>query len=466
LRAVPVLADVGNVQAALPAADRVLTPVTDAAPLAVATTAGYGVIESQAGEGAHHRLAGSLAAALGFGHHLALSLAFDGRYDRHPAGDTSAVGTPQLTLVGGVDVGSGLRLGANLGLRVAGRTAPSLDVNAAALTAQGLASWALRRGVSVAAMAGFRLDQTASAAPNLMALSNADRLSLGLSAFDAVPFGVAVFQRLRRHVLFGEFSGEWLVGKGAPAALRSPLRAAVGGRLHVSESFSGELLLELGLSRRPSYTTIEALIPVEPRFGVSLGVRYAPGPAPAAASVTSPAPPKGPAPVVAARNTRLRGFVFDPDGVRVEGVRVTIDVAGVGQQVESGPDGEYLFETLPLGRAIVTLEGPGLVTTRQELELTQSDMLLPLQAARQEPRAQLRGLVRSFAGVPLAAVVRVPDVGQTVVADKAGRFMLELRAGDYEVQIECAGYLTQRRKISVQDNGVTLLNVELHEAPH
>jgi uncharacterized membrane protein len=43
--------------------------------------------------------------------------------------------------------------------------------------------------------------------------------------------------------------------------------------------------------------------------------------------------------------------------------------------------------------------------------------------------------------------------------------MLELQAGEYEVEIECAGYLTQHRKISVQDNGVTLLNVELHEVP-
>jgi hypothetical protein len=74
--------------------------------------------------------------------------------------------------------------------------------------------------------------------------------------------------------------------------------------------------------------------------------------------------------------------------------------------------------------------------------------------------------VRSFEGTALAASVRVLPAGSGVNADKDGRFVVELRPGDYEVEIECSGYLTQRRKVTVQDNGVTLLNVELHVAEH
>ena len=451
-------AEVGTGRLALPAADRVLVPVTDAAPLAAAATAGYGLTESQAMEGAHHRVLGSVSAALGIGHNLAASLAIDGRYDRHPGGDSNAVGTPQLGVVGGIDLGSGLSAGASLSLLIPGENAPSLRFDSPALTAQALLAWTHARGFTAAGMAGFRLDETRHAGPDASRLSAADRLSLGLSQFNALPCGVALFQALGRHELLAEFSAEWLLGKGAPDAAHSPMRAALGGRLGFAAGFSGELLLELGLSRRPAYTVFETLIPVEPRFAVMLGLRYVP-------VASKPEPPPPPAPVAAPQTTRLSGFVFDPDGARLSDIHVAIRVGDVELSVVSGVDGEYSFQELPRGHAHIVLDGPGVVATSQELELTQPDMLLPLQAARAEPSAQLRGLVRSFTGAALPAVIRVLGVGQTVTADKDGRFMLELHAGDYEVEIECAGYLTQRRKISVQDNGVTLLNVELHEAP-
>jgi hypothetical protein len=460
LRAGSARADVGTGRAALPAADRVLVPVTTAPPLAVAASAGYGVTESLAGEGAHHRAVGSLAAGVGFSSHLALSLAFDGRYDRHPEGDSGAVGTPQLNLVGGVDAGSGLRLGAGLQLVLPGRGAPSLDFSASALSMTALAAWTATHGLTVAGMFGYRLDETAQAAPALERLSRADRLALGLSAFDALPFGVAVFQSFGQLDVLGELSGEWLVGKGAPAALRSPLRAALGGRMRLLPSLTGEIMLELSLSRRPSYVIIEALVPVEPRVSVGIGLRYVPDFAPRIAASPSTSTSTSTPPL----RTRLAGPIVDPDGARLPGVRVSIRVAGETRTTLSNAAGEYAFDDLPPGMARVTLDGAGVVATSQELELARATMLLPLQAARAEASAQLRGLVRSFAGAPLTAVVRVAAAGRTVTADKDGRFMLELRTGEYEVEIECAGYLTQRRKIIVQDNGVTLLNVELHEA--
>jgi hypothetical protein len=430
--------------------------VTTAPPLAVAASAGYGVTESLAGEGAHHRGVGSLAAGVGFSSHLALSLAFDGRYDRHPGGDTGAVGTPQLSLVGGLEAGSGLRVGAGLQLLLPGRSAPSLDFSASALSATALAAWTTTHGPTVAGMFGFRLDETAHAAPPLERLSSGDRLALGLSAFNALPFGVAVFQSLGQLDVMGELSGEWLVGKGAPAALRSPLRAALGGRTRLLPSLTGEIMLELSLSRRPSYVHIEALFPVEPRVTVGIGLRYVPDFA--SGVVASPSTSTPPL------RTRLAGPILDPDGARLPGVRVSIRVAGELRTTVSDGSGEYAFDDLPRGLALVTIDGAGVVATSQELALARPDMLLPLQAARAEASAQLRGLVRSFAGAPLPAVVRVAAAGRTVTADKDGRFMLELRTGEYEVEIECAGYLTQRRKIIVQDNGVTLLNVELHAA--
>jgi hypothetical protein len=451
-------ADVGTGRAALPAADRVWMPVTEAAPISVAASGGYGVTESQEGEGAHHRVEGSLAAAAGLTPNIAVSLAFDGHYDMHPGGDTSAVGTPQLGVVAGMHATESIRVGAALQLQVPGRTAPSLDFRALALSLSGLAAWNAGRDFTLAGKLGFRFDQTKNAAPDVSRLSYADRLALGLSDFNAVPFGVAAFQRIAAFELLGELSGEALVGAHAPDLLHSPLRAALGGRWPVASSVVGELLLELSLSQRSQYSRVEPLIPAEPRFSVGLGVRYTP-------DFRKPAPAPPPPVVAPPAMTRLHGDVSDPDGLRLGSIHVTVRVAGREYSVSTSDDGGFDLDDLPRGRAQVAIDGPGLVPATQQVELDRAEVVLPLQAARAAVSSQLRGLVRSFAGSALPAQVRVlPDAG-VVTADKDGRFMLELQAGEYEVEIECAGYLTQHRKISVQDNGVTLLNVELHEVP-
>jgi hypothetical protein len=450
-------ADVGAGRAAVPAADRVWTPVTDAPPLSVAASAGYGVTESQAGEGAHHRVEGTLAAAVGLTPNIAASLGFEGRYDIHPDGDSGAVGTPQLGLVGGVHAADSVRIGAALQLVVPGRSAPSLDFSALALSMCGLAAWDAGQHFTLAGLLGFRFDKSANAAADAERLSNADRLALGLSDFNAVPFGLAAFQRVASIELLAELSGEVLVGADAPDVLHSPLRAALGGRMPILPTLMAELLLELSLSQRSEYARIAPLIPQEPRFTIGLGLRYAPD--------FGAAKPPPPAPVVAPERTRLSGEISDPDGVRLAGVRVTVRVAGREYSVSSEDDGSFVLEDLPRGTAQIGIEGAGLLPSTQPVALDRREVVLPLQVARAAVSAQLRGLVRSFTGAALPARVRVlPDAG-AVTADKDGRFMLELQAGEYEVEIECAGYLTQHRKISVQDNGVTLLNVELHEVP-
>ncbi|HEY2733023.1 MAG TPA: carboxypeptidase-like regulatory domain-containing protein, partial [Polyangiales bacterium] len=398
------------------------------------------------------------AAAAGVTPNIALSLSFDGRYDRHPGGDSSAVGTPQLGLVAGARASDRIRIGAALQLSLFGRSAPSIDFQAPALSALGLFAWDASRSTSLAAMFGFKVDDSAHAAPDVARLSPADRLSLGLSDFNALPFGVAAIQRIGLNEVAAELSGEILVGAHAPPLQRSPLRASLVGRVPLTTGLSGELALTLGLSQRPSYVRVEPLIPEEPRFTIRLGLRFAPRfDAPPAA----PPPP----PMAAALTTDLRGAVSDFEGLPLAGVHVSLSVAGRTYQTTSADDGSFSFDALPRGSAKIETEAAGLEPNSGVLALDGPTQALSLQLAHVAVSAQLRGLIRSFAGTPLAATVHVLPAGSTVDADKDGRFMLELGAGEYEVEIECAGYLTQHRKISVQDNGVTLLNVDLHEAP-
>ena len=90
---------------------------------------------------------------------------------------------------------------------------------------------------------------------------------------------------------------------------------------------------------------------------------------------------------------------------------------------------------------------------------------------KRPPRGQLRGLVRSLKGAAVSAEVRVepdgppqgaPPAGEIAPLRTAGgRFELDIPPGHYRVTISAHGYATQKRQVEVEENGVTLLNVDL-----
>jgi hypothetical protein len=419
-----------------------------------AASGGYGVTESQVHEGAHHRIEGVLAAAVAPLPELGVSLALDGRYDRHPGGDDGAVGVPRLTVLGTHPLSERLRLGAALSLALACGDAPSLDFSAPVLSALALASLQVRRGPLLSAQLGVRFDGSAAAAPDhLERLSPADRMALGLSDFDAIPIGISALTHVGEVQLAGELSGELLVGKGAPKLIDSPLRASAIGRMPLARGVLGELRMSLSLSDRPKYNRITPLIPLEPRFTIALGLRFAPAPAPAIAA------PKSVMPIV----SELRGVVVDDTGSALPAIDMTVQVGSRTYTSRTAADGSFVFAGLPREHARLQSHGEGYTDASLETQLDRALVEVTVHMTRSEA-AQLRGLVRSFAGTPLPAQVSVLPAGASVSADKDGRFVLDLAPGVYQVEIACDGYLTQRRKVTVQDNGVTVLNVELREA--
>ena len=46
-----------------------------------------------------------------------------------------------------------------------------------------------------------------------------------------------------------------------------------------------------------------------------------------------------------------------------------------------------------------------------------------------------------------------------------GRFEVDVTPGMHEVRISARGYMTQVRRVQVEENGVTLLNIDLKRAP-
>ena len=72
--------------------------------------------------------------------------------------------------------------------------------------------------------------------------------------------------------------------------------------------------------------------------------------------------------------------------------------------------------------------------------------------------------MRSFRGSTVDADVSVDGDATTLRADQ-GRFEVDVTPGEHEVRISAHGYTTQVRRIKVEDNGVTLLNIDLRKAP-
>jgi hypothetical protein len=76
-------------------------------------------------------------------------------------------------------------------------------------------------------------------------------------------------------------------------------------------------------------------------------------------------------------------------------------------------------------------------------------------------KAQVRGHIRSFSGQPLRATITLKPGGLKASTDAQGYFMLEVAPGRYSVRLRSFGYVSQTRQILVEENGVTVLNVEL-----
>lgn len=402
----------GGGRDALPSVVRVGVAGSAEPGLSVAATGGWALTEAQEGEdGSHHRAAGTLAAGFTPLHWLSFALRLDGRYDTHPGGDDGWLGAPTLSARAGTATGA-LHVGAEVALTVPGEDFPSLAFDAPVVDLKALA--AVDVGPATIAMhAGYRLDQSANAIEEPQRLAAGDRLVIGLSDFDALLLGLGVAYGLGDATLLGELTWDVLLGDGAPSAGRSPMRVSAGGRYRVTEGLSVELVADVSPTGRERVTPDGPLFPVEPRLGLWLGVRWDlpwSGPSPPASASRPPA-------------------------------------------VEEVADEEGEPPTEP-GEEVRSVEEPEQVPAEPEL-----------------PSGELRGVVRSFRGRPVRAQVTVEPTNAEAQmgsaqaeTDPDGFFEVDVPPGSYEVLIEASGYQPQRRRVTVEDNGVTILNADLRRA--
>ncbi len=363
----------------------------------------YGFTESvlPAGDDTHHRLSGGAGLAVSMENGFAAELRMDARYDKHVSdgqNDDSGVIDARALARYSRGLSDRVSLGGQLGLWVPGENAPKPAFQATTLDALAIVGIKPSDRVSFSFNAGYRFDRSGRSVSAPERLSQADWVGLGLSDFDAMLVGVGMQHSLDSFRWFGELTGDLLLGSGAPSLPRSPLRVAVGASTELGRpSTRGTLIAQTLLSSRVPVDVEAALVPFEPRFSLIVGISHDFSWG-EKTQVREPAPE--PAPIVA------------PESVASEPVQAPV----------AAPP-------LPLG--------------------------------------VLRVLVRDTdRGEAVAARVRVTtSKGEPVEAEQKpgvrGGIELELTPGTYEVEISADGFSAQRRRLSVDEHGVTVINIDL-----
>jgi hypothetical protein len=396
------------------ATGRVLVAGPAATGPTLLVTGGYGYTESVLGVGdAHHRVAGALTIDERPLAWLDLALRLDGRYDIHTIPgqptDTGLVGDPRLYARVDRAWASGFRLGARAGLWLPGRDAPSVDWGAITPELIGVASYVPPTSAfALSASAGYRLDRSAHSAPDAAQLSASDRIALEVSAYHEVLAGVSATLGRGPAQGFLEASADLLVGSGAPPPKTSPIFLGGGGRFAPGRNLQLEAELEISPSSRPDTSPTAPLVPIPRRIAGWLGLVYRLG-APPARPVSAPAPSASPTPT-----------------------------------------------------PVVPAPSPPPPAPTAEPEAS---------PAPSPPRGQIRGLVRSLKGTAVAAEIRIesetPAAAETAPPEpqalraEEGRFEIDVAPGRYRVTIAAPGYRTQTREVDIEENGVTVLNVDL-----
>jgi hypothetical protein len=143
-------------------------------------------------------------------------------------------------------------------------------------------------------------------------------------------------------------------------------------------------------------------------------------------------------------------------------IELTSDVDGQTRTVRSDADGRWQVADVPIGgaRYRITAEGlepaEGTLTVAAGAPVETSSVL-----ARPLPQGEIRGVIQASNGRPLAARIVIRPLGRELTADAEGSFAVEVAPGEYDVEVSAPGHRAQTRHVTVAEQGVVVLNVQL-----
>jgi len=163
---------------------------------------------------------------------------------------------------------------------------------------------------------------------------------------------------------------------------------------------------------------------------------------------------------------RVRGQVLDAaTGEPLGGARI---VVGSRDPITFLSDSEQGgFATCPMAPGPVKLRvlRDGYQEDSQVVlvaDAPETPVTIRLQVATGKTFGTLRGTVRTVAGTPLQALIAIPARNKKLRADKGtGKFEAQLGTGTFDVLVSMPGFVTQRRKVTLETGDVIILNLEL-----
>lgn len=454
-------------------------PLALPAARGVAARAGlsYGWTESVLDQGDnHHRLQLDAAGSFTPARWLSTSVRMLGRYDAHSSSalgsDDGIVMETHLGARATLVLGPSWHAGGELSLWLpggdsAGKSLAAISGDLNLLLAYGSEHTPLSVGLAL----GLHVNRARYAGGNLERYSAADRLALGASdSILAMRSGLALTYRT------GALS--WL----AELAYRmyftypgqSPLWIRAGARYHASTRLQIEALLGVSPSPRPSLASEAPLRVVEPRLWAGLSLTYAWPEGPETPHIAKPTPLAAPSPSAAETEpspARVDGHVLAPGGAELAGATVSLSSADPGEQAADSPatqqsttdeHGRFTFDGLALSAYSLEVQAAGFKPAERSVQLGAGEKLvLDIELELELPIGQVRGTVRRFNGDPIAATVKIPELGieQTTRAD--GSFEIDVPPGDYKVIVTAQGFRKQARSAHVEQRGVAIVIVEL-----
>ena len=451
-----------------------------------------------------NRAIGDLAFAYGVLDILSIGLSLDGRYDRHwglaPTGDDGYVGDPHLIIRAGKSTGS-LILGGQLGVWVPGKDAPSVAGSAISVDARVLVSLPAGPGL-LSFSGGFRFDNSVKSVDDPMKLSLQDRVSLGVSDYNAAFGAVQLNVPIGQLWVAPEASLDVFIG-GPPdpdpttmeikraSLARSTLifRGGLTAGYHITDQFSALVFLEA--AKVPGINTAQVLdaniplIPYEPMISGGIGLQARFG----VTKKDSPfvgrecerrIPPDCPD-IKVTIYTIVTGKVVDNTGKPIAGakIKVALKNSQLKEEIATDEKGEFKIEQVPIGNRMgdketidetaveITAELPKMKSGKQTIAKIEkgTNTVPPITLEPELPPGQLRGVVRSLPGgkaVEGATITVSPGDAKTTSAGD-GTFSIDLAPGQYKIKVSKGGLRDQELEVTVPENGVAIKNIEMQK---
>lgn len=450
-------------------------PSAEALPvgtISVATLAGYG--HKTGLLSATHKLnrgIGDLAVAYQATDFLAVGLSLDGRYDRHygvvPSGDDGWVGDPRILVRASHRAGA-IAFGAQLGLWIPGKNAPSVSLGATSIDARGLVSFAAGPAV-LSLEGGYRLDKSSKSVDDATRLTVQDQVSLGVSAYSAFVAGARLMLPIGGGFVAVEGSAEFFTGTGAPSGI---LRGGLGGGVHLTPAWTvlgfAEVAKDPSIAASAVSANMIPLIAYEPGIsvGVGLAARFGGPSAIAKKTFVVDKNPKGTVKIDVPKYAAVLGQVTDEGGGPIVGGKVTVTVGDKIGKTNTDDKGGYKIGELPIANARVDVEVDGKKPGSATLALKEGDNAVPtIKLEAKLPDGQVRGIVRGFANgkAVVGATVALDPSGATATTGADGTFVINIPPGQYKLTVTATGLKPQSLDVTVDPDGVSIKNIDLRK---